>query len=94
MNINRQTSANNQPTPVRATWPATPETTPTPECRARAPRTRSSLSMPVLNILNATRLFTVARAARSRVNTAIVVTNFIAGAIGSAAAGLLWSAGG
>ncbi|HEY0937596.1 MAG TPA: MFS transporter [Trebonia sp.] len=47
-----------------------------------------------LNILNATRLFAVAGGARSRVNTAMVVSNFVAGAIGSAAAGLLWSAGG
>jgi len=47
-----------------------------------------------LNILNSTRLFAVAGDARSRVNTATVTANFIAGAIGSAAAGLLWSAGG
>jgi len=47
-----------------------------------------------LNILNATRLFAVAGDARSRVNTAMVVSNFITGAVGSAAAGLLWSAGG
>ena len=47
-----------------------------------------------LNILNSTRLFAVAADARSRVNTATVTSNFIAGAIGSAAAGLLWSAGG
>jgi hypothetical protein len=36
----------------------------------------------------------VAGDARSRVNTATVTANFVAGAIGSAAAGLLWSAGG
>ncbi len=47
-----------------------------------------------LNILNATRVFAVAGDARSRVNTAMVTTNFVAGAIGSAAAALLWSAGG
>jgi predicted MFS family arabinose efflux permease len=47
-----------------------------------------------LNILNSTRLFAVAGEARSRVNTATVTANFVAGAIGSAAAGLLWSAGG
>lgn len=47
-----------------------------------------------LNILNATRLFAVAGDARSRVNTAMVTSNFVAGAIGSAAAGLLWTAGG
>jgi predicted MFS family arabinose efflux permease len=47
-----------------------------------------------LNILNSTRLFAVAGDARSRVNTATVTANFLAGAIGSAAAGFLWSAGG
>jgi predicted MFS family arabinose efflux permease len=47
-----------------------------------------------LNILNSTRLFAVAGDARSRVNTATVTANFVAGAIGSAAAGVLWSAGG
>lgn len=47
-----------------------------------------------LNILHSTRLFAVAGDARSRVNAATVTTNFAAGAIGSAAAGLLWSAGG
>ena len=47
-----------------------------------------------LNILNQTRLFAVSHAARSRLNTAMVTANFIAGAIGSAAAGILWSAGG
>jgi predicted MFS family arabinose efflux permease len=47
-----------------------------------------------LNILNSTRLFAVAGNARGRVNTATVTANFVAGAIGSAAAGLLWSTGG
>ena len=47
-----------------------------------------------LNILNATRLFAVAGDARSRLNTAMVTTNFVTGAVGSAAAGALWSAGG
>ena len=47
-----------------------------------------------LNILNASRLFAVAGDARSRVNTAMVTSNFIAGAIGSGLAGVLWSAGG
>jgi predicted MFS family arabinose efflux permease len=47
-----------------------------------------------LNILNSTRLFAVAGDARSRVNTATVTANFVAGAIGSAVAGLLWSTGG
>ncbi len=47
-----------------------------------------------LNILNASRLFAVSGEARSRVNTASITTNFVAGAVGSAAAGLLWSTGG
>jgi predicted MFS family arabinose efflux permease len=47
-----------------------------------------------LNILNKIRLFDVSPEARSRVNTAFVTCNFIGGALGSAAATLLWSAGG
>jgi predicted MFS family arabinose efflux permease len=47
-----------------------------------------------LNILNQARLFAVSHEARSRLNTATVTANFLAGAVGSAAAGLLWSAGG
>ncbi len=47
-----------------------------------------------LNILNSARLFAVSGEARSRLNTAVITTNFVAGAIGSAAAGVLWSAGG
>ncbi|RAG82394.1 MFS transporter [Streptacidiphilus pinicola] len=47
-----------------------------------------------VNILNQTRLFAVAPQARSRLNTAFVTCNFIGGAIGSAAASVLWSAGG
>jgi predicted MFS family arabinose efflux permease len=47
-----------------------------------------------VNILNQTRLFAVAPQARSRLNTAFVTCNFIGGAIGSAAASALWSAGG
>jgi predicted MFS family arabinose efflux permease len=47
-----------------------------------------------VNILNQTRLFALSDQARSRLNTAFVTGNFIGGAIGSAAAALLWSAGG
>ncbi|MFE5082835.1 MFS transporter [Streptomyces mirabilis] len=47
-----------------------------------------------LTILNQTRLFAVSRQARSRLNTALVTSNFVGGAIGSAAASLLWQAGG
>ena len=47
-----------------------------------------------INILNQTRLFDVDPAARSRLNTAFVTNNFLWGAAGSAAASLLWTAGG
>ncbi|MFJ4084348.1 MFS transporter [Streptomyces iakyrus] len=47
-----------------------------------------------VNILNQTRLFAVAPEARSRLNTAFITCNFVGGAIGSAAASALWSAGG
>lgn len=47
-----------------------------------------------INVLNQTRLFSVAPAARSRVNTAFVVCNFVGGALGSILAGILWQAGG
>lgn len=46
------------------------------------------------NILNQSRLFTLSGEARSRLNTAYITGNFIGGAIGSAAASVLWSAGG
>ncbi|MEU5645236.1 MFS transporter [Streptomyces milbemycinicus] len=47
-----------------------------------------------VNILNQTRLFAVAPQDRSRLNTAFVTCNFLGGAVGSAAASALWSAGG
>ena len=47
-----------------------------------------------LNVLISTRLFSLVPEGRSRINTALIVVNFIAGAIGSAVAGVLWSAGG
>jgi predicted MFS family arabinose efflux permease len=47
-----------------------------------------------VNVLNQTRVLSVSQQARSRLNTAFVTGNFIGGAIGSAAAALLWSAGG
>jgi predicted MFS family arabinose efflux permease len=52
------------------------------------------IAIQTLNILNSTRLFAVAAEGRSRVNTAMVTANFIAGAIGSAAVSVLWSIGG
>jgi predicted MFS family arabinose efflux permease len=47
-----------------------------------------------LAILNQTRVFAVSHEARSRINTAFVFSNFIGGAIGSAAATTLWANGG
>jgi predicted MFS family arabinose efflux permease len=47
-----------------------------------------------LNVLIATRLFALVPEGRSRVNTAMITVNFLAGAAGSAAVGVLWSAGG
>lgn len=44
-------------------------------------------------LLNQTRLFTVAPDARSRLNTAFVVCNFLGGAAGSALATTLWASG-
>ena len=45
------------------------------------------------NILNQSRILAISAEARSRLNTAYVTSNFIGGAIGSAAAAGLWSAG-
>ncbi|MDG4809511.1 MFS transporter [Micromonospora sp. WMMD1120] len=45
-------------------------------------------------LLNRARLFALSDEARSRLNTALGVGNFLGGAIGSAAATALWSAGG
>ena len=47
-----------------------------------------------MNVLISARLFGVVTEGRSRVNTAVIAVNFIAGAIGSALVGPLWSAGG
>jgi predicted MFS family arabinose efflux permease len=52
------------------------------------------VAVQAVNILNQSRLFAISQSARSRLNTAFVTGNFIGGAIGSAAAGVLWSAGG
>lgn len=45
-------------------------------------------------VLLQTRMLSIDPAARSRLNTAFVVTNFAGGAVGSALAGVLWNAGG
>lgn len=47
-----------------------------------------------VSVLDQARLFSLDSAARSRLNTVFVVNNFVCGAIGSALASLLWSAGG
>jgi predicted MFS family arabinose efflux permease len=47
-----------------------------------------------LNVLISARLFAVVSEGRSRVNTALIAVNFIAGAIGSALVSPLWAAGG
>ncbi|MET7451920.1 MFS transporter [Streptomyces sp. NPDC005574] len=47
-----------------------------------------------VNLLNQARMFAVSGEARSRLNTAFVTGNFLGGAAGSAAASLLWTAGG
>ncbi|MCG7210127.1 MFS transporter [Streptomyces arenae] len=52
------------------------------------------VAVQTLNLLNQARLFAVSHEARSRLNTAFVTGNFVGGAIGSAAAGLLWAHGG
>lgn len=51
------------------------------------------IALQALGILNQLRVFAVSHEARSRLNTAYVTSNFIGGAIGSAAAAVLWSAG-
>ncbi|MFI6257629.1 hypothetical protein ACIBCL_16225 [Micromonospora zamorensis] len=45
-------------------------------------------------LLNRARLFALSHEARSRLNTALAVSNFIGAAVGSAVATTLWSVGG
>ena len=52
------------------------------------------VALQAVGILNQTRLFLVSAAERSRLNTAYVTGNFTGGALGSAAAAVLWSHGG
>ncbi len=52
------------------------------------------IALQALGVLNQTRLFAVSGVARSRLNTAFVTANFLGGAVGSAAAAQLWTAGG
>lgn len=53
-----------------------------------------NLASQVVNILNQTRLLSINSELRSRMNTAFVFCNFIAGAVGSALAGICWDRGG
>ncbi|MEV6344216.1 MFS transporter [Actinoplanes sp. NPDC051851] len=52
------------------------------------------VAMQGVQILNQTRMFAISHEARSRLNTVYVTANFLGGAAGSAAATVLWSAGG
>jgi predicted MFS family arabinose efflux permease len=52
------------------------------------------VALQATNVLNQTRMLSIDPAARSRLNTAYIVANFIGGAIGSSLAGLLWKRGG
>jgi predicted MFS family arabinose efflux permease len=52
------------------------------------------VALQAFGILNQLRVFAVSHEARSRLNTAYVTCNFLGGAIGSAAAAVLWAAGG
>jgi predicted MFS family arabinose efflux permease len=53
-----------------------------------------NLAIQGVSVLNQTRLLTIRPELRSRLNTAFVFCNFVAGAIGSMLAGALWQAGG
>jgi predicted MFS family arabinose efflux permease len=52
------------------------------------------VSIQAVSVLNQTRLMSMDPEARSRLNTALITSNFIGGAIGSALAGILWQVGG
>ena len=52
------------------------------------------VALQAINVLNQTRMLSIDPAARSRLNTAFIVANFIGGAIGSSLAGILWKRGG
>jgi predicted MFS family arabinose efflux permease len=52
------------------------------------------IALQAFGILNQLRVFAVSHDARSRLNTAYVTCNFLGGALGSAAAAVLWGAGG
>jgi predicted MFS family arabinose efflux permease len=52
------------------------------------------IAVQATTVLSQTRLFALPGAARSRLNTAIVTSNFIGAAVGSTMAAALWNAGG
>jgi predicted MFS family arabinose efflux permease len=52
------------------------------------------VAIQAVNVLNQTRVLSIDPAARSLLNTAFVVANFIGGAVGSLLAGFLWERGG
>lgn len=52
------------------------------------------VAIQALNILNQTRVLAISADERSRLNTAFITTNFLGGAVGSAAASVLWATGG
>jgi predicted MFS family arabinose efflux permease len=53
-----------------------------------------SIGLQSVQVLTQTRMLSIDRSARSRLNTVIIVGNFIGGAVGSAVAGLVWPIGG
>jgi predicted MFS family arabinose efflux permease len=53
-----------------------------------------NIAIQLVNVLNQTRVLSVAPDARSRLNTAFVTCNFVGGGIGSTLAGWLWQHGG
>jgi predicted MFS family arabinose efflux permease len=52
------------------------------------------IAMQGIHVLGQTRLFAIDPKARSRLNTALVASNFVGGAFGSALAGVLWDKAG
>jgi predicted MFS family arabinose efflux permease len=53
-----------------------------------------SIGVQAVQVLVQTRMLSIDHGARSRLNTVIVVANFIGGALGSTIAGIVWSRGG
>jgi predicted MFS family arabinose efflux permease len=53
-----------------------------------------SIGLQSVQVLTQTRMLSIDRSARSRLNTVIIVGSFIGGAVGSALAGLVWPIGG